>query len=302
MTDQIYYRQPVFRPPSEGRSLLIQATIGCTYRCSFCVSNLGKHFEVRPIQEIKKDLHTAKRIYGLGVRRVFFLDGNAMVMPFSGLLEITREAFNVFPRLERVSVYAHAEDILEKSDDELLQLSRAGLRMAYVGIETGNADLLRRVNKRTTPDSLVDAAQKLHKAGITLSGTIILGLAGRDNDLSRAHAIDTAAVVNKMCPPSQHTWYISTLALMIPPGTPVAKQVEKGQFEPLTNLEILKELRLMLTHIDDHLHSCVFRSNHASNYLPLKGILARDKQKLLAQIEAGLHNPENLRPEFFRGL
>ncbi|MHA1733355.1 MAG: radical SAM protein [Promethearchaeota archaeon] len=301
-TNGIFYAPPVFRPPSEARSLLIQATIGCTFRCAFCVSNLGKKFEVRPVEDIVRDLETARRAYGRGVRRVFFLDGNAMVMPFDQLLEITKAATKLFPQLERVAVYAHARDVLGKTSEELRALADAGLKMAYLGIESGNAELLQKVNKRVTPDELVSAAHRLHEAGITLSGTIILGLAGRDPELSRAHALDTARVVNLMCPEEPKTWYISTLALMVPPGTPVARLVGEGEFVPMSDLEIVRELELMLSHIDDGLHSCVFRSNHASNYLALKGVLAKDKAKLLGKIRRALEDPSVLRPEFFRGL
>ena len=142
MSFRIYYKEPVFRPPSEARSLLIQATEGCTYRCSFCVSNLRKPFKIREVDEIKRDLKIAKQLYGT-VRRVFFLDGNAMVMPYNSLLEITRYAFQMFPEIERVSVYAHGKDILQKSDEELKTLSEAGLKMAYIGIESGDNELLK---------------------------------------------------------------------------------------------------------------------------------------------------------------
>jgi len=304
MSPQIYYKEPVFRPPSEARSLLIQATEGCTYRCSFCVSNLGKPFKIRKIEEIKRDLDTAKNLYG-SVRRVFFLDGNAMVMPFDQLFEITSYAYRVFsPVLERVSVYAHGKDILSKNDEELKELQKVGLRMVYIGIETGDNALLRKIGKRETRDDIISAFHKCFKAGITPSGTIILGLAGSDPDASKEHAINTAELVNSVNPVESNfpIWYVATLTLMIPPGTPLFYDTQNGYFLPMNSDQILEELKLLIENTSDRLQNCVFRSNHASNYLAIKGILAQDKEKILEKIERNLLDHRDLRPEFYRAL
>jgi radical SAM superfamily enzyme YgiQ (UPF0313 family) len=303
MRKRIYYREPVFRPPSEGRSLLIQATEGCTYRCTFCVSNLGKPFKIRPIDEIKEDLDIAAAIYGR-VRRIFFLDGNAMVMPFKDLIEITEYAHQVFPDIERVSCYAHGKDILRKSDEELLELRKAGLKMVYIGIETGDDLLLQKIGKRETQEDIVTAFQKCFKSGITPSGTIILGLAGSDPTASRRHALKTAELVNKANPISFDSpiWYIATLALMLPPGTPIFNDAQNGTFKPMKTDEILQELRLFIEHTSDQLQNCIFRSNHASNYLALKGVLAKDKEKILKVIDQNLIDHRDVRPEFYRAL
>ena len=278
----IYYCHPVFRPPSEANSLLIQLTEGCTYKCTFCVSNLGKKFKVRNLDLVKKDLNTARRIYGSRVRRIFFLDGNAMVTPFEKLLEITKYARNLFPNLERVSVYAHAKDILKKTDEQLKELCNAGLKMAYVGFESGSDKLLKMVNKRATKSDYIEAAKKLMKAGITLSATFINGLGGSDLELSREHAIESADLVNKICPNDNRAWYIAFLALMIPPGTEIHTKLERGEFKPMNSFQILNELKMFIEHIDFKNKSakCIFRSNHASNYLPIKGTLERDKEKI----------------------
>jgi radical SAM superfamily enzyme YgiQ (UPF0313 family) len=283
--NEIYYCEPVYRPPSEAYSLLIQATEGCTYRCTFCVSNTGKKFKVRPTEDIKQDLDTARRIYGADVNKLFFLDGNAMVMPFEQLLEITKYAKETFPGLRRASVYAHAKDILEKSEEELKALSAAGLKMAYIGIETGNNELLQKIRKRQTADDIVNAFHKCFKTGITPSGTIILGLAGNNRELSEQHMKDTASLVNRASPTNVikegtiPPWYISCLALMIPPGTPVYKDTQEGTFIPMDSEEILVEMKILLENISDEVKNCIFRSNHASNYLALKGILSRDRKK-----------------------
>jgi len=300
----IFYRQPVFRPPSEAYSLLIQATIGCTYRCSFCVSNLLKEFSIRPVEDIKRDIKTARGYYGARVNRIFFLDGNAMVMPADQLEEITRYAYDQFPNLERVGVYAHAEDVLEKTPEQLASLADAGLGIAYLGIETGDDALLKTIGKRTTSDRIVQAGHALIEAGITLSGTLILGLAGNDPEKSQQHAIASAKLVNALTPPADdhQTWYISTLTLMIPPGTVIHKQVQQGRFKAMNADEIMHELQMFIEHITEEVHDCVFRSNHASNYLPIKGVLADDKQQILNLISRGISSPDILRPESWRGL
>jgi len=301
----IYYCKPVFRPPSEAYSLLIQLTEGCTFKCDFCMSNLRKQFVVREVEAVKKDLDIAKKQYGQNVKRVFFLDGNAMVTPFNKLLEVTKYANYIFPNLERVSVYAHAKDILKKTDDQLKALSEAGLNLAYIGFESGYDKLLEDVNKHATKKDYIDASMKLFKANITLSATLINGLGGaNNNEVSKKHAIESADLVNKICPEDDRIWYIAFLSLMTPQGTEIFKRKSKGEFREMNSIEILQELKLFIENIEfqnDNAY-CVFRSNHASNYLPIKGILARDKDKIISTINYGLNNPEILRPAFYRGL
>lgn len=298
----IYYKEPVFRPPSEAYSLLIQATEGCTFGCTFCVSNLGKQFVIRKIEDIKQDIISAKQIYGDGVDKIFFLDGNAFVMKPEMLIDLAQFCYKTFPHLQRIGAYAHAKDILRKSDNDLKNIAKAGLTIVYLGIESGDDTLLHAIKKQTTANEMAEAAQKCHRAGITLSGTIILGLAGNDLQKSTQHATATAALINRMNPPSATTWYISALTLMIPPGTEIHKQMKAGQFHPNTNFESLRELKIILEHVSTDLHDCVFRTNHASNYLPLKGILAKDKEALIGTLQYALDHPEILRPEFARGL
>ncbi|MHA1673822.1 MAG: B12-binding domain-containing radical SAM protein [Promethearchaeota archaeon] len=301
--NDLYYEEPVFRPPSEGKkSLLLTATIGCSFRCTFCYPYREKKFSIRKIKEIKLDIQKARKIYGSRVERIFLLDGNAFVMKPEDLIEISKESYRIHPNLQRVSTYAHAKDIIRKSDEELTAIRKAGLNMVYMGIETGDDNLLQNINKHTTAKELAEAAQKLHQAKIILSGTIILGLAGSDPDASRKHAIATAKLINAMNPKQPQEWYISALTLMIPPGTPLEKDLRSGVFTPLDHTGVLKELQQILLHSSDDIHGCIFRSNHASNYLALKGILAQDKQSLVQAIDKGIENPRYLRPEFTRGL
>jgi radical SAM superfamily enzyme YgiQ (UPF0313 family) len=303
--DNIYYCHPVFRPPSEAHSLLIQLTEGCTYKCDFCVSNLRKDFKIRDVKDVKKDLDIAKNQNGPFVRRIFFLDGNAMVTPAEKLLELTNYAVETFPKLDRVGVYAHAKDIIKKSDTQLKLLSEAGLKIAYVGFESGYDLLLEEVHKHATKAEYIEASKKLFKASITLSATFINGLGGANHpEISEKHAKESADLVNKICPKDDRLWYIAFLSLMIPPGTVIYEKQSKGQFKEMSSAEILQELKIFIKTINfEHKNAnCIFRSNHASNYLPIKGILEKDKEKILGVINYGLTHPEILRNEFYRGL
>lgn len=218
------------------------------------------------------------------------------------LIELSRYAYSLFPRLTRISAYAHAKDILRKSESELKQIAQAGLTMVYLGIETGDDGVLASVNKQTTAEELAQAAQLLHKGGITLSGTVILGLAGADPEASKQHAIATGKLINRMAPADGRIWYISALTLMLAPGSELTKMAQQGAFKVADSHMALKELKYMIEETSDHLQNCIFRSNHASNYLPLKGTLAQEKAQLLRVIDWGLAHPEKLRPEWYRGL
>ncbi len=302
--ESIYYCHPVFRPPSEAYSLLIQATEGCSFRCNFCMSNLRKKFIIRDVKDIKKDLDIGRKIHGPNVKKIFFLDGNAMVMPTEKLLEITKYARKVFPFV-RCGVYAHAKDILKKSDEELRELNKAGLGIAYVGFESGSDKLLKMMNKHTTKEELISASKKLMKSGIILSATLILGLGGDNKDLSELSVINSADLVNRICPDDDILWYIACLTLMVPPGTELFERKVKNEFHEMGTLDILKELYHFIEKINFKNNpnaNCVFRTNHASNYLPIGGILDQDKLKILKTIKMGIENPNILRPDSYRAL
>ncbi len=299
----IYYKEPVYRPPAEANSLLIQVTEGCSFSCDFCAGNLGKKFLIRNTDDIKKDLINAKKLFGDYYRKMFLLDGNAFVIPADMLVEIADFSYELFPKLKRISAYAHAKDILAKSHQELQKISDSGVKMVYLGIETGDDDLLTQINKRVTSDEIAEAAHKLYKANISLSATIILGLAGNDKEKSKKHAQKTAQLINRLVPENNMAWYISALTLMIPPQTRIYNKYKTQEFVPLTHIEILEELRYFMLNLNDNLERCIFRSNHASNYLPLESNnLARNKDKLIEQINFALNNTDILRNESFRGL
>jgi radical SAM superfamily enzyme YgiQ (UPF0313 family) len=300
----MFYAEPVYRPPSEASSLLVQATIGCSHaargHCFFCGSWVlqrvvpEKRFRVRRLEDIERDLLEARHTYGPGVRRVFFLDSNALVMKTRDLARITEYAYALFPALERVSVYACADDILRKSHGDLVRLRDAGLGLLYIGLESGSDEVLRLVNKGVSAERTVEACAQASGAGLALSLTVILGLGGRR--FSGVHAEATGGVVSRISPD-----YLGALTLMIVPGTPLAEWVASGTFVPLSQQEILGELRSMIEHIHVD-RPLVFRTNHASNYLPLKGTLPEDKDALLSTIRKAERRQVPLRPEYMRGL
>jgi len=298
------YVEPVYRPPSEAESLLIQASIGCLSaargHCFFCGSWLldralpQKKFRVRPASEVKADLEEARRRVGPGVRRIFLLDSNALVMRTASLVEICRHAYRLFPGLERVSVYACAADILRKSDQSLREIRQAGLKLLYLGLESGSEEVLRLHSKGVTAEETVRACARAREAGFEISTTVILGLGGKA--LSSGHAADTGRVLSRIQPQ-----YVGALTLMVVPGTPVEGWVTEGRFQLLSQQEILEELRDLLEQLQVR-REVVFRTNHASNYLPLRGTLPHDRDRLLRTIHQALDRKVPLRPEHARGL
>ena len=295
--------EPVFRPPSEWDALLIAVTNGCTRKCTFCSMYRSKTFSIRKdIEEIKQDIKRAGAIYGDRVRKVFFEDGNAFVVKPEILVELTEYCYKIHPNLKKVSAYAHAKDILRKSDEELKNIADSGFTMVYVGIESGDNEVLKACNKGTTQDEFTLAAQKCYKAGISWSGIFLLGLAGNDPEKSRKHAIESAKLINRMAPKTPINWYISPLTLGITPGTELWTQQATGEFQPCNSTQILEELYTMIEHTSDDLQKCIFNSNHASNYVNLKGELSRNKKQFLKIIETAIKNPNMRRPDFLRRL
>ena len=301
----MYYAEPIYRPPSEAYSLLIQATVGCSSaaagRCYFCSSYRfdktipEKRFRIRPTHEILEDIEIARNQYGIGVDKIFLLDSNAMIIKTPELLKIVKKCYASFPHLKQVSCYACCSDILRKSDEELMQLREAGLNLVFIGLESGDPEVLALMNKGATVQEQIDSVVKANRAGIKTSVTVIIGLGGRK--LYRQHAINTGKAATAMNPS-----YFSALTLMVVPGTPLDDMVKSGSFELVTDpMEILRELELMIENIEAP-GPVVFRTNHASNYLPLRGTLPRDKEVLLQTIRAALKDPSLLRPESLRGL
>ncbi len=293
----IDYIEPVFRPPSEARSLILPVTNGCSWnQCTFCemYTQPQKKFRARKEADISKDIQNASRQLG-EVRRVFLADGDAMVLPTRRLLAILQELKVAFPDLQRVSSYCLPRNLAKKTVDELAQLREAGLDFLYVGMESGDDEVLKRINKGETYESTRSALEKIRSAGLTSSVMVLNGLGGET--LSRQHAINTATLCNETQPD-----YLSTLVVSFPQGEERFREGFGGDFTPLGQAGLFAEIKLFLEHLD--LDNTVFRSDHASNYLVLKGRLGRDKERLLAEVELALTNPgaAALRPEWMRGL
>ncbi|MGZ8324589.1 MAG: radical SAM protein [Rhodoplanes sp.] len=292
------YDQPLYRPPSEGRNLIIQATIGCSFnRCTFCSMYKTKSFRARPLPDIFADIEAAARMWP-NASRVFLADGDALVLPTDDLAAILDKLAATFPRLERVSCYATPINLTHKPVAELRRLRANKLSLVYVGIESGAATMLNRIRKGATPATLVEALDRAHDAGIAVSATVVLGLGGRR--LWREHIDGAAAVVNR-APPD----FLSTLQLRLDDDE-VAEFVERFErdgtpFEEQDDAGILAEQERLLQQLDPP-RPVTFRSNHASNCLPLAGALPHDRERLLALIARARRGAPMLRPEFMRGL
>ncbi len=296
-TFPIDYIEPVFRPPSEARSLILQVTNGCSWnRCTFCemYTQPQKKFRARRPEDIRLDIEKAAVVLP-DVRRVFLADGDAMVLPARRLLEILGELRAAFPGLQRVSSYCLPRNLAKKSVEDLKLLQEAGLQLLYVGMESGDDEVLARVNKGETWESTRSALMKIREAGMTSSVMVLNGLGGKK--LSRQHAINTATLCNETQPD-----YLSTLVVSFPQGEERFREGFGGDYEPLSQQGLFEEIRVFLEHLE--LRRTVFRSDHASNYLVLKGTLGRDKQKLLDQVNLAISSPGAvpLRPEWMRGL
>jgi len=268
------YEGTVYRPPSEANSLLLQATIGCSYnRCSYCAMYIDKRFRQRSREDLREDMALAQSYYGAeNVRRVFLADGDALIMRTSRLLEILEDLHEHFPNFQRASTYASPQALLGKSVAELTELKEAGLPLHYLGPETGHPLVMERIAKGVTPSQVLDGARRVIDAGAKLSVIFLLGVGG--TDLSQEHARASGELVTAMDPT-----YVSALTLVPVPGTPIHDTVERGEMVLPGPREILAELRTMVAHMQPT--RAIFRSNHASNSLPLAGTLPRDKQRIL---------------------
>ncbi len=289
------YEGMIFRPPSEADSLILQVTVGCSYnRCTFCGAYQGKSFRVKRAEEVKEDIDEVSS-YGARIERVFLADGDALIVPQKDLLEILLYLRQKVRGVKRVGIYANAKDVLRKDPKDLKALREAGLGIIYLGLESGNRDVLERIKKNATIDQMIQAATRVKAAGILLSVTVILGLGGVEK--SRVHAEDTARVLSSMDPD-----YVGALSLMIVPGTPLEEEIERGERVLPTPFGLIEELEIMIS--NSHFSRCLFASNHASNYLPIRIQMPEEKEEALRRIREVLkkRDPALLRPESFRAL
>jgi radical SAM superfamily enzyme YgiQ (UPF0313 family) len=290
------YEGNVFRPPSEGRSYILQCTVGCSHnRCTFCAMYKDKKYHVRSLEDLKADIKMARDHYG-DLNKIFLADGDALAMSTSDLLEIISDLYQSFPSLNHLGIYASPDTILAKDMSELTALKAAGLTIAYLGVETGDPQLLIDIRKGVNYEDMVEAGLKIRRAGILLSVTILLGLAGR-TPRAVDHAVNTAKILNAINPD-----YIGALTLMLEGPTELYRRMERGEFELPGPFEVLDELRIIIQGLE--LQGTEFRSNHASNYLAIKGRLPEDKQKMLDLINDMIKKNDRsyLRPDYLRAL
>lgn len=286
------YEGSVYRPPSEADSLIVQLTIGCARNtCTFCSMYKDKTFRVRPLEEVTADLTEAKSRYA-AVRRVFLADGDALVVKTPDLLTILESIAELFPGCERVSLYGAPADVLGKSREELASLREAGIKMIYIGAESGSDQVLSNVKKGVSAAEISEAGRRLREAGIAVSMTLISGLGGRP--LLDEHAVQSARLISAVRPE-----YVGFLTLSLEPGTPLTEDVLAGRFVPISPGETAEEMRLFLRAVDSE--GTVFRSNHASNYFSLAGTLNADRAAMLAQVDRVIERGR-YKPEMFRGL
>ena len=288
------YIGDIYRPPSEAYSLLVQVTIGCSHnKCTFCNMYKAKQFKVRKLEEVLEDLAWARSHYNR-VERIFLCDGDALCLANRKLLVILDYIREHFPECERVTTYGRATDALRKTDEELTELREHGLQMVYIGAESGSQKVLDKVKKGETREELIEGVQRLEKAGIKTSVTFISGLAGPED--WEEHAIETGKMITEM-----NASYVSLLTLMLQPPAPLLEDYQQGKFKLLSPEEVLAETCLMLQHARPS-KTCVFRSNHASNYVSLRGNLPMDNESMIKSLKRCMEDSGLLKDERFRML
>jgi radical SAM superfamily enzyme YgiQ (UPF0313 family) len=290
----MHYEGMIFRPPSEAYSILLQVTVGCSHnKCTFCEMYKEKRiFKIKSDAEIMADIAYAARHHRHN-DRLFLCDGDALIVPQKRLVRILSEIRRQMPWIKRIGSYANTKSISKKTVDELRELKRLGLSIAYMGLETGDDVTLAAINKGADSARMIEMGKKIRAAGIKLSVTVLLGIAGRER--SMIHARETGRVLSAIDPE-----YVGALSLMLTPGTPLYKDHVAGKFPVLAAQELLQELGVMIA--ATHMTNGLFHSNHASNYLPIRAKLPEEKDKTLALIEKALAGKVSLKPEHLRAL
>lgn len=287
------YEGIVYRPPSEARSLIIQVTIGCAHNtCIFCNMYRAKQFRIRKMEEIKQDISEGLAQYGKRVEKLFLADGDALCIPTEQMLEILAFIRKKAPWIQQISAYATTQDILEKGDEELAEIRKAGLQLLYIGAESGDDEVLHRMAKGVSAAQIGEAGVKAKSCGFKTSVTLISGLGSRER--KKEHALYSARLISQMKPD-----YLGFLTLMLEEPAPICRLVERGEFILLPPREVMEEMEVFLSNVDSD--GTVFRANHASNYVSLRGTLNEDKELLLRKIREAVRNMD-YKPEYYRGL
>lgn len=288
------YIGDIYRPPSEAYSLLIQVTIGCSHnKCTFCTMFKDKQFRVRDLRDVLVDLEMARRAYNR-VDKIFLCDGDALCLSNKKLLIILDKISELFPECKRVGVYGSAKDVLRKTPEELEELKEHGIGIIYLGAESGSQRVLDAIKKNVTVQEQIDAVRKGEAAGIPMSVTFISGLAGKAG--WQEHARETGKMISQM-----NASYVSLLTLMLDSRAEIMEDINSGALELLSGEEVLAETYLLLENSNPE-KSCVFRSNHASNYISLRGNLPEDRDRMLAELKLAMENTGMLKDERFRML
>lgn len=279
------YEGTVYRPPSEAHSLLIQATIGCPHnKCTFCTMYKDTRFRLRPVHEIKEDLDMARDYYGEGIHSLFFPDGNTIIMKTDQLEEIFLYARQLFPKLQRITVYGSARFVNKKSLEDLQRLKAAGLTRVHTGMESGDDVTLEKIKKGVTSAEIIEAGLKLKQAGIQTSEYYLVGIGGLER--TREHALESARVLSAISPD-----FIRLRTFVPVPNTPLYKDYHQGRFQLLSPHQALHEVRLLVENLE--CDNSILLSDHVSNYWDVQGIIPRDRQEMLAQIDYALQIDES---------
>lgn len=284
------YEGAIYRPPSEANSLILQVTVGCSHnKCTFCSMYKNKSFRMKSKEEIFDDIDTYTNDF---YTKAFLADGDAMLLKTHLLIEIIRKIKTNMPKIKRIGIYAHANNLKTKSIEELKLLHSEGLNIVYVGIESGSDKILEKINKGITSSEMEKQLIKVSDSGIKLSIMIISGLGG--TELTHEHAVESAKLISKIKPK-----FLSLLTLMLEEDTKFYSEVKNNKVELLNPGEILLETKLLIENLK--LENTIFRVNHASNYLNLEGILNKDRNRILEEIDTAIKNKDYI-PEYFRRL
>lgn len=287
------YEGSIYRPPSEAMSLIVQVTIGCAHnKCTFCSMFKDKKFRVRNVAEVKEDLAEARRMYGY-VEKIFLADGDALCLSMPKLEDIIGYINELFTETKSINIYASPKDVLAKSQQDLERLHALGVKILYIGAESGNDEILKNINKGATRYEIIEAVRKTESSGIKASVTFIQGLGGEA--MYREHAIDTGTMISAMEPS-----FVGLLTLMLDDAAEITADIREGRLKLLSPMQVCEETLLMLENIN-LTKECIFRSNHASNYVPLAGTLPQDKEKMMKLLVRAMKT-EGFKPEGLRML
>lgn len=289
----MHYEGMMIRPPSEANSILLQVTLGCSHnKCTFCGTFRDKRFDIKKDDVIFEDIEFARQ-HCRRQNRLFICDGDAMIVPQKRLVKILKQIRNRLPWVERIGLYANTKGIGMKNDEQLKELKELGVKLVYMGLESGDDQILKEIRKGADSDRMIKMGKRIKESGMQLSVTVLVGLGGKER--SKSHALETGRVLSAIDPD-----FVGALSLMLVPGTELNDQFQKGEFSLINPEEMLEELGLMIS--STNLSNGLFHANHASNYLPIRAKLPEEKEKTLELISQALQGNVELKPEFMRAL